>query len=324
MTNGIVTGNEKSRYTQTVAETIFITGITGLVGSTLAQTLLTQKREVIGQVRGKSSRRPARNNVTWDLLRSRPTDDSVIADAKLDAVVHLAGDPVFGLWTKAKKKRIHDSRVVGTRNLSEYLAALPPERRPKTLVCASAVGYYGDRADETLTESSEPGEGFLAETCVKWEIAAEAARTAGIRVVHLRIGIVLSGKGGALKAMLPPFKLGLGGKLGNGKQWMPWIALEDLIEVILHALDNPDLSGAVNAVSPGPVTNEEFSRALGHALRRPAGLPAPAFVLKMLPGGMGQEMLLASERVVPEVLLKRGFGFQFPTLEHALQHALTR
>jgi uncharacterized protein len=307
-----------------MADPILITGITGLVGSTLSQVLETQKREVIGQVRGNPARSPVRRNVQWDLLRSRPADEGPVADAKLDAVVHLAGDPVFGLWTKEKKKRIHDSRVVGTRNLAEYLAALPAERRPKTMVCASAVGYYGDRADETLTEASEPGQGFLAETCVKWEIAAEAARTAGIRVVHLRLGIVLARKSGALKPMLPAFRLGLGGKLGNGRQWFPWIALEDVIEIILHALDHSDLEGAVNVVSPGAVTNEEFSKALGQAVQRPAVLPVPAFALKMLPGGMGQEMFLASERVVPEVLLQRGFGFQFPTIEHALQHAIAK
>jgi len=199
---------------------------------------------------------------------------------------------------------------------------MPAGRMPKTLICASAVGYYGDRDDEKLTESSWAGDGFLAETCVKWEHASEMAASAGIRVVHLRLGIVLTAKGGALKAMMPAFKLGLGGRLGGGKQWMPWIALEDVIEIILYALDHEDLSGAVNAVGPSPVTNEEFTRALGRLLNRPAVLPVPAFALNLLPGGMGQEMFLASERVVPEVLQKRGFAFQYPTLEHALQHAL--
>ncbi len=305
-----------------MAEAILITGTTGLVGYSLAQALAAQKREVVGQVRGDASRSPVRENIRWDLVRSRPVDESVLEDKKLSAVVHLAGDNVFGLWTEAKKKRIHDSRVVGTRHVAEYLAAMPAERRPKALICASAVGYYGDRADELLTESSEPGEGFLAETCVKWEIAAEAARNAGIRVVHLRLGIVLTAKGGALKSMLPAFNFGLGGKLGSGKQWFPWVAMEDVIEMILYALDHHDLSGAVNVVAPNVVTNEEFTKALGRALHRPTLAPVPAFALKMLPGDMGQEMFLASERVVPEVLQKRGFGFQFPTLEHALQHAL--
>jgi hypothetical protein len=301
-----------------VPETIFITGVTGLVGSTLAETLRAQRRNVIGQVRGE----PKNGQVRWDLLRSRPADEGPLAEAKLDAVVHLAGDPVMGLWTGAKKKRIHDSRVIGTRNVAEYLAAMPADRRPKTLICASAVGYYGDRADEPLTEDSAPGEGFLAETCVKWEIAAEAARSVGIRVVHLRLGIVLTHRGGALTAMLPPFKLGLGGKLGSGQQWMPWIALEDVIEIILYALSHEDVCGPINAVAPNPITNEEFSKALGRALHRPAVLPVPAFALKLLPGGAGQEMFLASERVVPAGLQQRGFGFQFPTIEHALQHAL--
>lgn len=302
--------------------TILITGITGLVGSSLAHALAAQKREVVGQVRGHPSRSPMRENIRWNLLRSRPEDDSALGGKALSTVIHMAGDNIFGMWTNAKKKRIHDSRVVGTRNVAEYLAAMPAELSPKTLICASAVGYYGDRGDELLTEASEPGEGFLAETCVKWEIAAEAARTAGIRVVHLRFGIVLTKKGGALTAILPAFKLGLGGKLGSGKQWFPWIALEDVIEIILYAIDHDDLSGAVNVVAPNLVTNEEFTRTLGHAVHRPTIVPVPAFAIKMLPGTMGQEMFLASERVVPDVLQKRGFGFQFPTLEHALQHAL--
>jgi uncharacterized protein (TIGR01777 family) len=184
------------------------------------------------------------------------------------------------------------------------------------------VGFYGNRGDELLTESSAPGTGFLADTCVQWEAAAQPAREAGIRVVHLRIGIVLSSKGGALTAMLPAFRFGLGGRLGSGKQWMSWIALEDLTVVIEHAINNSELSGPVNAVAPNPITNAEFTRTLAGVLSRPAIIPVPTFALKLLPGGLGKEALLASARVVPEVLLKRNFGFQFPTLEHALQHAL--
>ena len=305
-------------HSNCVAENIFITGVTGLVGSTLAETLRTHGRNVIGQVRGT----PKAGEVQWDVMQPRPADEKILANTKLDAVVHLAGDPIFGLWTAAKKKRIRDSRVVGTRQLARYLAAMPADRRPKTLLCASAVGFYGDRADEMLTEASAPGKGFLAGTCVEWEAAAAPARAADIRVAHLRLGIVLTGKGGALKAMLPPFKIGVGGRLGSGRQWMPWIALEDVIEIVLHVLDHPDLSGAVNAVGPSPVTNEEFSHALGRLLGRPAVLPVPAFALKMLPGDMGKEMFLASARVMPQLLLQRGFGFQCPTLEHALQRAM--
>jgi uncharacterized protein (TIGR01777 family) len=307
-----------------VPETILITGVTGLVGSTLAETLTAQKRGVIGQVRGAAKRSPVPNNVIWDLTRSRPDDEGALQNIKLDAVVHLAGDPVFGLWTAAKKRSIHDSRVVGTRNLAAYLSAMPAERRPKTLICASAVGYYGDRDDETLTESSAPGDGFLAETCVKWEHASDMADVIGIRVVHLRFGIILTKKGGALKAMLPAFKFGLGGKLGKGRQWFPWIALEDVIEIILYSLDQDDVKGPVNVVAPNPVTNEEFAKTLGRVLHRPAVMPVPAFALKMLPGGSGQELFLASEHVMPQVLMRRGFGFQYPTLEHALQHTLTQ
>jgi uncharacterized protein (TIGR01777 family) len=309
-----------------VPQTILITGVTGLVGSSLAETLTARGDGVIGQIRGplhnNASRSLVKGNAQWDLMQARPADEGPLENVKLDAVVHLAGDPVFGLWTNKKKQRIADSRIIGTRNLCSYLIGMPPERMPKTLISASAVGYYGDRDDETLTEESWAGDGFLAETCVKWEHAAEMAKSAGMRVVHLRFGIVLAKKDGALQAMLPAFKMGLGGRLGSGKQWFPWIALEDVIEIILHALDSKDLSGAVNTVSPNPVTNAEFSKALGRALNRPTVLPVPAFALKMLPGHMGQEMFLASERVVPEVLTKRGFGFQYPTLEHALQHVL--
>lgn len=305
-----------------MSETILITGVTGLVGSAVAETLTAQKRGVIGQIRGDARRSPVRNNIVWDLTSPRPLDEGPVENIKLDAVIHLAGDPVFGLWTPAKKRRIHDSRVVGTRNLAAYLSAMPEERRPTTLVCASAVGYYGDREDEALTEASWAGDGFLAETCVKWEHAADMADVAGIRVLHLRFGIILTKKGGALKAMLPAFKSGLGGKLGNGRQWMPWIAMEDALEIILYALDHKDLRGAVNVVAPNPVTNHEFAATLAGVLNRPAVLPVPAFLLRMLPGGAGQEMFLASERVMPEVLMRHGFGFQYPTLEHALQHAL--
>ena len=306
-----------------MAENILITGVTGLVGSALAQTLgaetlRSQKRNVIGQVRGE----PKAGQIKWDLLQPRPANDRALLNTHVDAVVHLAGDPVFGIWTAAKKQRIRDSRVIGTRNLTKYLAGMPADRRPRAMICASAVGYYGDRGDEALAEDSCAGKGFLAETCVEWEAAAAPASDVGIRVVHLRLGIVLTDKGGALKSMLPAFKLGVGGRLGSGDQWMPWVALDDVIEIILYALDHEDLSGAVNAVGPSPVTNEEFSKTLGRLLERPAVLPVPDFALKMLPGGMGQAMFLASERVIPQVLQQRNFGFQYPTLEHALQRAL--
>jgi uncharacterized protein (TIGR01777 family) len=305
-------------------KSVLVTGASGLVGSTVIASLSAQGRRIVSVVRRRSASQTSAQQIRWDLINPLPEDERGLAEENLSAMVHLAGDPVFGIWTSAKKKSIYSSRVDGTRNLSRYLAELPRDRRPDVLVCASAVGFYGNRGDDILTESSAPGTGFLAETCVQWEAAAQPARDAGIRVVHLRIGIVITNKGGALTAMLPAFRFGLGGRLGSGKQWMSWIALEDLVAVIGNAIDNSNLSGPVNAVAPNPVTNAEFTRTLAGVLGRPAIIPVPEFALKLLPGGMAQEALLASARVVPEVLLKRNFGFQFPTLEHALQHALRK
>jgi uncharacterized protein (TIGR01777 family) len=306
----------------TQERSVLVTGASGLVGSTVIASLSAQGQRVVSVVRRRSASQTPAQQIRWDLTKALPEDERALAEEELGAVIHLAGDPVFGIWTSARKKSIYSSRVDGTRNLSRYLAGLPRDRRPEALICASAVGFYGNRGDELLTESSAPGTGFLAETCVQWESAAQPARDAGIRVVHLRIGIVITNKGGALTAMLPAFRFGLGGRLGSGKQWMSWIALEDLTAVIEHAINSSDLSGPVNAVAPNPVTNAEFTRTLAAVLGPPAIIPVPTFALKLLPGGMGKEALLASARVVPDVLLKRNFGFQYPTLEHALQHAL--
>ncbi|MCU1307424.1 MAG: hypothetical protein JWN45_2119 [Acidobacteriaceae bacterium] len=303
-------------------KSILVTGASGLVGSKVIASLSAQGRRIVSLVRHRSASQTSAQQIRWDLINPLPEDERALAEENLSAVVHLAGDPVFGIWTSAKKKSIYSSRVDGTRNLSRYLAALPRNRRPEVLICASAVGFYGNRRDELLTESSAPGTGFLADTCVQWEAAAQPARDAGIRVVHLRIGIVITNKGGALTAMLPAFRFGLGGRLGSGKQWMSWITLEDLSAAIEHAINNSDLSGPVNAVAPNPITNAEFTSTLAGVFGRPAIVPVPEFALKLLPGGMGEEALVASARVVPEVLLKRNFGFQFPTLGHALQHAL--
>jgi len=238
----------------------------------------------------------------------------------LEAVIHLAGEPIAQRWTPDVKRRIRDSRVNGTRLLSEALARLPAP--PKVLVCASATGLYGDRGEEWLDESSNPGHGFLAETCREWEAASASAYAAGIRVVYLRIGLVLSPKGGALARMLPVFRIGLGGRLGDGRAWWSWIALDDLLEVIQHVLTNDSLHGPINAVSPNPVTNAEFTNALGRVLCRPTLFPAPRFALELIFGEMGREALLPSFRVMPAKLIEEGFKFRFPDLEAALRHLL--
>jgi len=240
-----------------------------------------------------------------------------------DAVVHLAGENVgAGRWTAARKAAIRNSRVKGTRLLCEALANLA--RPPKTLVCASAIGYYGDRGEEVLTEESPPGAGFLPDVCREWEAAAEAAVRKGIRVVHLRIGMVLSPKGGALPRMLPPFRAGLGGVIGTGRQYVSWVALDDLTGIVLHALSREELRGPVNAVAPRPVTNRELTEALGKVLSRPTLLPVPSFALRLAVGEMADPLLLASARVAPRRLEETGYRFRFPELRAALRHLLGR
>jgi hypothetical protein len=240
----------------------------------------------------------------------------------LDAVVHLAGENIAsGRWNAARKAAIRASRVNGTRLLCDALAGLA--RPPKTLVCASAIGYYGDRVADVLTEESPPGAGFLPDVCREWEAAAEAAMRKGVRVVVLRIGVVLSPNGGALSRMLPLFRIGLGGVIGSGRQYVSWVALDDLPLIILHALQCGDLSGPVNAVAPRPVTNREFTEALGKVLSRPTPLPVPAFALRLAVGGeMADALLLASARVVPRRLEETGYPFRFPELPAALRHLL--
>jgi uncharacterized protein (TIGR01777 family) len=238
-----------------------------------------------------------------------------------DAVVHLAGEPLLGRWTTAKKRRIHDSRVLGTRILADALATLV--RRPKVLVCASAAGFYGDRGAESLTEESTAGRGFLADVCRAWESAADPARQAGIRVVSVRTGLVLARAGGLLKALLVPFQLGLGGPIGSGQSYWSWIALDDLLAVHRFAIARDDLSGAVNAAAPNPVTNAEFARTLGTVLRRPAVLPVPPIALRLIFGReAAQDAMLSGARTVPARLLEAGFKFQYPELEPALRHVL--
>lgn len=294
---------------------ILITGATGLVGRELTSFLTTGGHEVSRLVRGKPS---GTNDIRWD-----PAAQTIDASRLegLDGVVHLAGENIAGArWTAAVKERLARSRLDGTRLLCETLAQL--QRKPRVLVCASAIGYYGDRGDEVLTESSAAGTGFLPELCQQWEAACEPARQAGIRVVNLRIGVVLTPKGGALAKMLLPFRLGAGGVMGNGRQYWSWIAIDDVIGAIDHCLRNDDLAGPVNATAPQPTTNLEFTKTLGAVLHRPTLFPMPAFAVRAAFGQMGQDLLLASARVEPRRLTETGYRFRCATLRDALQHLL--
>jgi hypothetical protein len=259
------------------------------------------------------------HDLSWDPDAGRL---DVSALEGLDAAVHLAGESIAQRWTDDAMRRILDSRVNGTRLLARALAAL--ERPPRVAVCASAVGYYGDRGSEELTEDSSSGSGFLAEVCRQWEQAAAGMAERGTRLVVLRLGMILSEAGGALARMLPPFRLGAGGKLGSGEQYVSWVALDDLLEIVLFALANPLLHGPVNAVAPNPVTNVEFTRTLGRVLRRFTLVRVPAFAIRLMFGKMGKEVLLASARVKPARLVAAGFAFRYPELEPALRRALGR
>jgi uncharacterized protein (TIGR01777 family) len=259
-----------------------------------------------------------KGEIAWD-----PGGDSFDASAleHVDGVVHLAAANIAaGRWTAAHKERIRESRIHGTRVLCGMLAKL--RSPPKVLVSASAIGFYGDRGDELLNEDSAPGQGFLADLASQWESVTEAASAAGIRVVLMRFGIVLSPAGGALASMLGPFRFGVGGRLGSGRQFWSWIALSDAVGGILHALGTDSLHGPVNAVAPNPVTNAQFTRTLGRVLRRPTILPAPAFVLRLALGEMAEELLLSSARVEPQRLRASGFQFGYGFLEDALRHML--
>ena len=251
------------------------------------------------------------------LSRHAPAAESL---READAIIHLAGEPVAQRWTAEAKQRIRESRVAGTRNLVEALATLP--HRPEVLICASAIGYYGSRGDEVLTESSAPGSGFLPEVCVAWEREAQAAEAFGMRVVRVRTGLVLAAGGGALQRMLPPFRMGVGGRLGSGRQWMSWIHLEDLAALFQFAVHS-HVRGPLNAVAPHAVTNSDFTHELARALRRPALFPVPEFALRLLFGEMA-DVLLASQRVAPRAAEAAGFRFRFPQLAPALTSLLGR
>lgn len=292
---------------------VLVSGGSGLLGSHLIPALQHEGCVVAKIVRHHVSGRS--RNVAWS-PQSGTIDMQGLEG--FHAVVHLAGEAIDqGRWTAAKKERIRTSRVEGTRQLCEALAQVP--RKPKVLICASAVGYYGDRGAEELNEDSQPGEGFLAEVCQEWEAACEPARAAGIRVVNLRLGVILTTQGGALAKMLPIFRAGLGGPLGLGSQYMSWVGLQDVIGAIKFCIGNPAMEGPVNVVSPTPVNSREFAKALGKKLRRPSFVPVPGFGVRLLFGEMGDALLLSGAKVFPEQLLAHGFTFRFQDLEHALE-----
>lgn len=294
---------------------VLITGATGLIGIALQKSFKAKGYEML-----LASRKEAKDDshVHWDPENGFSEPEKLEG---VDAVVHLAGESVSGLrWTDDKKKAIRDSRVHGTRSVVEALAKL--KGKPKVLVAASAIGFYGDRDDEEMTETSAVGDTFLAEVSRDWEAEARRAEDSGIRTVLLRTGIVLSKEGGALGTMLTPFKFGVGGVVGSGKQWMSWISMDDHVRVINYAIENENVRGAVNSVAPNPVTNEEFTKTLGEILYRPTILPLPSFAINMVFGEMGDALLLVSIRVLPKRLEEAGFEFEYPELKAAIEHAV--
>jgi len=290
---------------------IAITGAGGLIGRALQARLAGGGHEVIRIGRHKPRNPP---EVRWSIPHAQLNPAPLEG---LDAVVHLAGEPIVGKWTPSKKQAIRDSRVNGTRLLASTIANL--QTKPRVFISASAIGYYGERGDEVLSEHSPQGKGFLPEVSAAWENAAQPAADAGVRVVHPRFGVVLSKDGGALKQMLPIFKLGLGGPLGNGSQWFSWISLTDTVDALLHLIDHDDLAGPVNLVAPEPVTNKLFTQSLASALKRPAILPVPRFAMRQAYGELADEALFASQRVEPKALIESGFNFTHATLSSALQ-----
>lgn len=294
---------------------VLITGASGLLGQALQKSFEERGYEML-----LASRKEPEDDrhIQWSI------EDGFADPAKLegvDVVVHLAGENVSGLrWTDEKKKAIRDSRVLGTRNVVDAISKL--KKKPKTFIASSAIGFYGERGDEEMTESSAVGDTFLADVSKEWEGESRRAEDAGIRTVLLRTGIVLSKDGGALSTMLLPFKMGVGGVVGSGKQWMSWISLDDEIAIINYCIENENIRGAVNAVAPNPVTNQEFTKTLGEVLYRPTFLPLPEFAVSMIFGEMGDALLLASTKVVPKRLLDAGFEFRFPDLKPAIEHAV--
>jgi uncharacterized protein (TIGR01777 family) len=294
---------------------ILVSGASGPIGAALLRALKAQGAAITRLVRNSAT---SNEQIVWD--PSRPlSPDSV---SGFDAVIHLAGESIVGRWTDAKKRRILDSRSQGTGHLAEAVAKA--SQPPRVFVSASAVGFYGNRGDEILSEDSPSGEGFAADICRQWEAATQPAAKAGIRTAQMRIGVVMSADGGALPKMLTPFRLGLGGRLGNGRQWWTWVSVRDVVGAIQHVLNHESLSGPVNTVAPNPVTNAEFTRILASVLNRPAIFPMPAFAVRLIFGEMGEELFLGSQRVEPAKLAATGYRFQHPDLKNALKEILQR
>ena len=301
---------------------ILLSGASGLLGRALRRSFEARGIPCTQLVR--SAARPGSSEIFWNPYATTTSTEISATLARLEgarAAIHLSGDNIgAGRWTHAKKQRIWESRVASTQAIAALLSQM--HSPPEVLICASAVGYYGNRGDSVMTEDSPAGSGFLAETCLAWEQASVAAQQRGIRVVHLRLGAVLAREGGALEKMLPIFRKGLGGRLGNGSQWMSWISLPDVVRSVEYLLANATLAGPVNAVAPQPVTNTEFTQTLARLLHRPAGFQVPALVLRALLGEMADSVLLSSTRAVPARLQQAGFIFEHATLESALRDTL--
>ncbi|HEY4764834.1 MAG TPA: TIGR01777 family oxidoreductase [Candidatus Sulfotelmatobacter sp.] len=294
---------------------ILVSGVSGPIGSALLPSLQTRGYDVTRLIRGTAA---AKGQIGWN--PAMPISPDMVSG--FDAVIHLAGESIVGRWTKTKKIKIRGSRVAGTTTLAEALAGT--QDKPQVFACSSAIGYYGDRGNELLNEASKPGIGFLPEVCREWEAATQAAANAGIRTVQMRTGVVLSSKGGALGKMLTPFKMGVGGQIGDGQQWMSWIDIEDMVGAIHHILNSDLLQGPVNMVAPKPVKNAEFTKTLASVLSRPAILPLPAFAVKLAFGEMGETVLLGSQRVEPTQLVMSGYPFRFTDLRASLENNLNR
>ncbi|MGA2745236.1 MAG: TIGR01777 family oxidoreductase [Candidatus Sulfotelmatobacter sp.] len=291
---------------------ILVSGVSGPIGVALLSSLRTRGCEIARLVRGAST---SEAQIAWN--PAQPISPKTVSG--FDAVIHLAGESIVGRWTSEKKSKIRNSRVEGTRNLAQALAQT--KNKPQVFICSSAIGYYGNRGDEVLNEQSASGSGFLPEVCREWEAATKAAADARIRTVQIRTGVVLSPKGGALGKMLMPFKMGIGGRIGDGRQWMSWIDVRDMVGAIHHILHS-DLQGPVNMVAPKPVTNAEFTKTLASVLSRPAIFPMPAFVVKLAFGEMGETVLLGSQRVEPAQLIGSGYQFHFRDLRASLENLL--
>ncbi len=300
---------------------IVVSGANGLIGSALVKSLIQDGHNVKSLSRDEKA--DSKYAIYWDPKNGKLKPERLNG---VDAVIHLAGEsiagknPIQGRWTKTRKEEILQSRVKGTKLLSDTLAGL--SNPPKVFICASAIGYYGDRADEKLDENSTRGKGFLADVCDEWEKATSESVKKGLRVVNTRFGVILSRDGGALKSMLPPFKMGVGGQIGSGKQYMSWIDIDDVVGAIKFAIKNDSLQGIVNVVSPNPLPNIEFTKILGHVIHRPTIFPIPAIGINTLFGEMGNELLLASQRVYPKKLLDAGYQFKYSNLSSSMQHVL--